>query len=201
MLRQRLHVGRSPLALVGRVVLVAVALGLVWYGLMLVALALKVSPGTVDAISGYRSAYDLLAELSAGDISDRTRLTVGLAGLGTCALFGWLAWKELPRPRLARASVPLAEDERGATEVEPRAVERVAELTASRHPAVTSAAGRLGDDELTLRVTLRRARQVPEVMRQAQERAREALAEHGVPAAAVNVTFAGFDRSTRRELS
>ena len=52
MVRQRLRIGSSPLALLGRIVLVLFALALVWYGAMLVLLAFKVSPHTVNDLSG-----------------------------------------------------------------------------------------------------------------------------------------------------
>ena len=70
MVRQRLRIGSSPLALLGRIVLVLFALALVWYGAMLVLLAFKVSPHTVNQLSGYRSAYNYLAGLEPQDITD-----------------------------------------------------------------------------------------------------------------------------------
>ncbi len=37
------------------------ALALVWYGVMVILLAAKVSPHTVNSISAYRTIYDTLA--------------------------------------------------------------------------------------------------------------------------------------------
>ncbi|MBA3408537.1 MAG: hypothetical protein H0U06_10890, partial [Solirubrobacterales bacterium] len=68
MLRQRLRERTSPLMLVGRLVTLVFALALVWYGLMTVLLALKVSPSTVNTISGYRTAFDWLSGLTPSDV-------------------------------------------------------------------------------------------------------------------------------------
>lgn len=201
MLRQRVHVRTSPLALVGRVVLVIFALALVYYGLMLLLLALKVSPATIDAISGYRTAFDFLSGLTPEDITGTTRLIVAIAGVVALLIFGYLAYKELPRPYLGRSDVRLTEEERGAVDVEPRAIERIAETAALENASVSSAAGRLDEDAMTLNVGVKRARDVPDVLRDVQQRARDALARHEVPQAAVNVTLTGFDRQQRRELN
>ena len=53
MFRQRLRVGRSPLALLGRIVLVLFALVLVWYGAMLALLALKVAPSALQKVVAF----------------------------------------------------------------------------------------------------------------------------------------------------
>jgi len=200
-LRQRLKVASSPLAFLGRGVLVLFALLLIWYGLMLALLALGVSPDTVNGISGYRTAYDYLAGLTPEDITDTTRLIVGLAGLAALLLFGYLAAKELPRPYLARSDLRIAEDERGAVEVGPRAVERVAEVAANEHPTVSGVAGRLEDEAVTVNVTVTSPRGVDQTLTDVQRRVREALARHDLGDRTVNVTVTGFDRQRRRELS
>ena len=48
MLRQRLRTHSSPLARAGQLLVAVLALALVWYGLMLALLALKVSPASVN---------------------------------------------------------------------------------------------------------------------------------------------------------
>ena len=111
MVRQRLRIGSSPLALLGRIVLLLFALALVWYGAMLVLLAFKVSPHTVNQLSGYRSAYNYLAGLEPQDITDDTRLIAGLAGLAGFLVFGYLALKQVPRPHLTRSELQLIDDE------------------------------------------------------------------------------------------
>ena len=94
MLRQRLRIGTSPFGVLGRIMLVLAALALVWYGAMLVLLAFKVSPHTVNQLSGYRSAYNYLVGLKPRDITADTRLIAGLAGLAGFLVFGYLAFKE-----------------------------------------------------------------------------------------------------------
>lgn len=201
MLRQRLRTRRSPLPLVGRTLLVLVALTLVWYGLMLLGLALKFSPGDIDGISGYRSIYDSLAALEQEDITEDARLIVAVAGLFACLIFGLLALRELPRPYLARGEMALLEDERGAVTVEPRAVERVAEGAAGGHPSVSGVSGRLGDDELTVNVHVRRPADLAETLSDVRESVREALKLHELPAMPVHVTLTGFEGPQRRELN
>jgi hypothetical protein len=130
MLRQRLRFRRSPLVYLGHAVIVLVALAIVCYGLMLLLLALKVD--TVNSLSGYRNVYDYLAELEPADIDGQVRLIAGLGGLACFLLLGYLALKELPRPYLARSELELEEQERGVTEMQPRAIERLAEAAGSR---------------------------------------------------------------------
>ncbi len=201
MLRQRIRARTSPLAAIGWVVLVLFAGALAWYGLMLLLLALKAPPGTVDTISGYRTAFAFLAQLTPEDIGSDTRLIAGIAGLVAFLIFAFAALKMLPRPRLARGPVTLADDQSGRVELRPRAVERIAEIAARENPAVSAAAGRLGDEDLTVNLHVSRARETPEVMHDAQRHVREALERHGLPVGTVNITLAGFDRTKRRELS
>src|ERR1700680_1209289 len=157
MLRQRVRIGTSPLALLGRIVLVLFALALVWYGAMLVMLAFKVSPHTVNQLSGYRSAYNYLAGLKPRDITDDTRLIAGLAGLAGFLVFGYLAFKEIPRPHRTRGELRLVDDERGAVDVAPRAIERAVEGAALERDDVQDAAARYATDELAVTISVTRA--------------------------------------------
>ncbi len=199
--RQRLRIGSSPFALLGRVVLVVFALVLVWYGIMLALLALKLSPHTVNQLSGYRGLYAHLAALKPRDATGDTRLIAGLAGLAGLLGFGFLAFKELPRPHLARAALRLRGDERGVVEVAPRAIERVVEAAALELEAVLRVAARYGGDQLTVNIDVIRAGELPETLRSVRTRAREQLAVHGLPGLPVNVTLTGFERLQRRELA
>jgi hypothetical protein len=198
--RQRLRVGSSPLALLGRIVLVLFALALVWYGAMLVLLALKVSPHTVNELSGYRTAYNYLAGLQPHDITDGTRLIAGLAGLVGFVVFGYLAFKELPRPHLTRSELRLSEGERGTVDVAPRAIERAVEGAALERDDVEDAAARYSGDELSVNLSVTRASELPDILRAVRARAREQLLAHGLPALPVNVTLTGYHRTRRREL-
>ncbi len=200
MLRQRLRDRSSPVALLGRAIVALLAAALVFYGAMLMLLAFKVDPGTVDGISAYRSIFDELAGLRPSDATGTVRLVAGLAGLAVFLACGYLAYKELPRPYLARSPLVLSEEERGQLLVQPRAVERMGEIAARRHPAVTSARGRVDADAIVMEVTLRRAAELHDVLHSVQLSVREALTTHGFPARPVAVTLAGFDRRNRREL-
>ena len=151
MLRQRLRERTSPLVFVGRLVTLVFALALVWYGLMTVLLALKVSPSMVNAISGYRTAFDWLSGLTPSDVDGAaTRAIIAAAGVVAFLVFGYLALKQLPRPYLARRELELTADERGEVTVEPRAVERLAEVAATTHPAGQRAQGRYSSDDLSV---------------------------------------------------
>jgi len=199
-LRQSVREHRSPFVYLGRLLLVPVGLALIWYGLMLVALAFKVSPQDVNAISGYRDAYEFLAGLEAPDVTRMIRLITALAGLAAFLIFGFLAWKLIPRPYLARGELTLSEDRRGTSTLEPRAVERAVEIAAREHSSVGDAKARYGDDGIEVDVDLARAQDVPDTLREVQRGVREALQRHDLPDVPVSVTLTGLDRQRRREL-
>jgi hypothetical protein len=200
MLRQRIRARRSPLALLGRLLLLVVSLALVWYGLMVVLLALKVSPQTVNALSGYRSAYDFLAGLEPADITGRVRIVAGLGGALSFLLFGYLALKSLAYPYLARSELLLGEARRGVDVVEPRAVERAVEGAVISHPAIDAASARCGTDDVNVSVRVNDARVAGSALREVRGRGREALAQHELPLLPVNVTLTGFEKPKGREL-
>jgi hypothetical protein len=200
MVRQRLRGRWSPLVFFGLLLLVPVALALIWYGAMLVALAFKAPPEMVNAISGYRDAYDFLADIEAGDVTGRVRLIASLAGLAAFVVLGLLAWKQVPRPYLARGDLTLAENDRGTSTVEPRAIERAAEVAACAHPSVSDATGRYGEDGIDLDIDVKRAGDVLGTLREVQRRVGEALRRHDLPDVPVGVTLTGLERQRRREL-
>ena len=202
MLRQRVRSRGFALShIVARLLVIALALALLWYGAMVILLAFKVSPDTVDSISGYRTAYDYLTGLEPDDITSDVRLVVGLGGLAVFLLFGYLAWREIPRPYLARGDLQLSGGDRGAVDVTARAVERVAEQAALDHDGVADARGLYHDDALTLEIVARGARDLPATLSAVRERAAESLDRHDLPALPVNVTLTGLDRKNRRELA
>jgi hypothetical protein len=200
-LRQSVREQRSPFVYLARLLLVPVALALIWYGLMLVALAFKVSPQDVNAISGYRDAYEFLAGLEAADVTRMVRLITALTGLAAFLIFGFLAWKLIPRPYLTRGELTLSEDRRGTSTVEPRAVERAVEVAAREHSSVGDAKARYGDDGVEVDVDLARARDMPDTLREVQRSIREALRRHDLPEVPVSVTLTGLDTQRRRELA
>lgn len=70
--------------------------------------------------------------------------------------------------------------------VEPRAIERVAEVAAKAHPAISAARGRYSVDDLTVDVNVRRARDVAQILQSARGRIVEALEQHELSAMPVN---------------
>ena len=202
MLRQRLHTRTSPLAFIQRLLELALALALIWYGLILAGLALDViGRGSAETYSGYRTVYDFVADLLAGRASDSARLIAAVAGLVAFFLLLTVAFKQLPRPYLARHDLELEAGDRGTVTVEPRAVERLAEGIALQHPAVVSASARVGTDDLAVLLELRRARDLPDTLRTVQRSVSSGLERHGLPTVPVNVTMTGYDRSSKRELN
>jgi len=202
MLRQRLRTRTSPLAFIQRLLELALALALIWYGLMLAGLALDViGDRSADTYSGYRTAYDFVANLLAGQASDSARLIAGIAGLVSFLLLLIVAFKQLPHPYLARGDLELEDGDRGTLTVEPRAVERLAEGIALQHPAVASASGRFATDDLAVLLEVRRARDLPDTLRTVQRSVSSGLERHGLPTVPVNVTLTSYDRSSKRELN
>src|SRR3954468_655836 len=199
--RQRLRERTSPLVIVGRVVTLLFALALVWYGLMTLLLAVKASSTTVNSLSGYRTAFDWLSGLTPRDVDGGvTRAIVAGAGLLAFLFFGYCALKQIPRPYFARRELELSADDHGEVKIEPRAIERLAEVAAAGHPAVTDARGRYAIDDLSVDITVRRARDLADVLRESQERVIDALRRHELPAMPVNVVLTGYERRHRRDI-
>lgn len=201
MLRQRVRARSFPVARAGAYAVVIIfALALAWGGAMLVLLALKVSPATVDGLSGYRTAYDQVASVGPQDISASTRLIAAIGGLTACLVFGFLAWRAVPRPYLARADLRLEGGERGTVDITARAIERAAEIAALDHPAVAAARARYATDDLTIAVSAGRADALAATLQDVHRRARDSLARHELPPVPVNITLVRFERKNRREL-
>jgi hypothetical protein len=200
-IRQRVKLRTPFLAYVVRALTLLLGLALLWYGLMTVLLAVKVSAHTVNSLSAYRTLFHAAANLKPHDFSTAVRLIAGFGGFLVFLVFLYLAFQELPRPYLARAEMALGEDQRGATVVQPRAIERVAEIAAQGNPNVTVAAGRLGDRELNVAVDMRRATVVADTLMDVRTRVSTELDRLALPDLPVNVTLTHFDRQTRRELS
>jgi hypothetical protein len=199
--RQRVNL-RTPIF--GHLVAgLTIVLGLLlfWYGLMVVLLAVKVSPHTVNSLSAYRTLYDDAIGLKRSDFTTLRRLIAGFAGLIAFVIFISFAFKAWPRPYLARREMILEDDQHGTTNIEPRAIERMAELAARGNPDVISASGRLGDDELNVGIGSRRAGSAAATLHDVHQRVRSDLERHDLPSLPVNVTLTGYDRPIRRELT
>lgn len=200
MLRQRVRSRSYPFARVAAdAVVVIFALALVWGGAMLVLLAFKNSPATIDGLSGYRTAYDYLANLGPQDIGRSTRVIVAIAGVAACLIFAYLAMRTVPRPYLARTDLRVTADERGSVEVRARAIERAAEIAANEHPAVAAARARYGTDDLTLHVSASGAEALGAMLEDVHQRVRDSLARHELPPLPVNITLVRLERPHRRE--
>lgn len=201
--RQRVNTHTSPLAWIGRLILVVVCLAAIWYGLIVLLLALGVIDGdSADLVSGLYTGYDAVTGVTTSDITSNVRLIAGIAGLLAFLIFAYLAIKEIPRPSLARHRLELGEDDRGTVAVQPRAIERAAEGAAIENPSVASASSRYSDDDLHVDVSVRRARDVPDTLRDVQRRVTEALGRHDLPAHPVSVTLTGYDpEQQQREIA
>jgi hypothetical protein len=201
MLRQRVRARSFPFArVVTDAFVVVLALALVWGGAMLVLLALKASPSTVDSLSGYRTAYDYLAGLTPQDITVSVRRVAAIAGLSAAVISGYLAWRAVPRPYLARTDLRLSGDERGTVDVNARAIERAAELAVLDHPSVAAARARYATDDLTVDISVNRADALPATLEDVHRRAHDSLVRHELPALPVNITLVRLERTSRREL-
>ena len=144
-LRTRVRLRTPALAYLVRLITIVLGLALVWYGAMVILLAVKVAPHTVNSISAYRTLYHDVAGLKSSDFTTAVRLIAGFGGFLAFLLLFFLALQELPRPYLARGPLKLADKPEGETTTGPRAIERLAAIAAQRPPAVAAGARRRGD--------------------------------------------------------
>jgi hypothetical protein len=201
MLRQRVRSRSFPVArVITDACVVVLALALVWGGAMLVLLALKAPPGTIDSLSGYRTAYDYLAGLTPQDVTASVRTVATIGGLSAAVIFGVLAWRAVPRPYLARTDLRLSAGERGTVDVNARAIERAAELAVLDHPAVAAARARYATDDLTVDISVNRADALPATLDDVHRRTHDSLVRHELPELPVNITLVRLERTSRREL-
>jgi hypothetical protein len=201
--RQRVRAHTSPLSYVGRLVLVLACLALIWYGLIVLLLALGfLRADDADLVTYAYSGFDFVSGLTAADFTAvTTRVILIGGGLLAFLIFGYLALKEIPRPYLARHSLELGEDDRGVVAVEARAIERAAEGAAFGNPAVTAAKGRYSDEDLEVDVSVNRPREVADTLRDVQQRVTDALGRHDLPPHPVSVILTGFEPERQREIS
>jgi hypothetical protein len=184
--------GRALAGLLGLVVAYA--------GLMVVLLATKSGPDTVDAASGYRSIVDAVGGLTDADATGTLRLAAGIGGLVAFLVLVPLALAQVPRVKVPRGHVDLTTDERGTVTVEPRAVERALEHAAARVDGVSAAAARWETGSATVAVTADRADGLPDRLEQVKGAATDALARHGLPTADVRVLLARFTETPTRRV-
>lgn len=197
----RIHLRTPALAYLARSLTVLLAAILIWYGAMVVLLAVKVAPHTVNSISAYRTMYDFLAKLRESDFSTLRRLLAGFGGLVAFVLFVYLALQELPRPYLSRREVILSRGGSGLLTIEPRAIERLVEIAAACNGDARNPAAHLDGDSLTLNIGVSSARRAAETLSDVRRRAAADLARHELPDLRVNVTLTKFEPTTRRNLA
>jgi hypothetical protein len=196
MIRQRVNLRRRTGALLLLSLTVAFALALVYGGVLAVLLALKLhglGPVQINRVSGYRTAYHWLAGLNRGDFTTARALIAGFGGLLVFLFFISLTLRSLPRPYLARTELGFPVDDRGATVVRPRAVERIAEVAAQGNLHVIGATGRLGDGELNVDIGIDTPPAAAETLIDVRTRVRDQLGVHDLPSMPVNVTLTGYE--------
>jgi uncharacterized alkaline shock family protein YloU len=201
MRRLRLHLRRAPVALLTRALALALARILFWYGAMLVLLAVKVAPHTVNSLSGYRSIYDFLARLRGSDFSTHRRLAGGIGGALAFLVLIYLALQQLPRPYLTRPQTTMLDYDGGTLTIAPRVIERVAEIAASASCDVSKASGRLVTGAVSLNIGVIHAQRVAETLHDVHQRVSREIARHELPALAVDVTVTSYEPTTGRNLS
>ena len=201
MIRQRLHLRTPALALLTRVLTLLLAAILIWYGTMLILLAAKVSPHTVNSLSAYRTMYDWLAKLKMSDFSTLRRLVAGFGGLLGFLALAYLAMQELPRPHRVRHDISLGREAHGSLTIEPRAIERLAEIAACENIDVRNSLALLQHDELTVSVGVRSAPRVVDTLADVRKRVIAELTRHELPMLPVNVIVTRFEPTTGRNLA
>ena len=75
------------------------------------------------------------------------------------------------------------------------------QLAARGNPKVTEAAGRLGDEELSIDIGMGRATIAADTLSDVRGCISTDLERHRLLSLRVNVTLTGYDRNTRRELA
>lgn len=203
MIRQRVNLRRRTGALVVASLTLVFALVLIYGGALTILLALKLhglGPRQINRISGYRTAFHWLAGLHSSQFTTRVSLIAGFGGLLLFLFCASLVLRSIPRPYLARGEVGLPMDDRGATVVRPRALERIAEVAAQANAHVVGSTGRLGDGELNVDVGIDSATEAADTLADVRTRISEDLVRHDLPPMPVNVTLTGYE-PTRRETS
>jgi hypothetical protein len=199
-IRQRVHLRRPGWSAFVRLLTVVFALLVMYGGVLVALLATKaLSPASAEQISDYRLIYHDIAGLHPSDFTTAISLIAGFTGLLVFIMFVFFTFEALPRPYFARTEVELPEQKGGDTIVRPRAVERVAEHAAQADPDVFAAAGRLSDDGLHVDVGVRNAPGAAKTLAEVRRRVAEQLEHHEIPSVPVNVTLAGYERSTRED--
>lgn len=198
--RQRLGLPTGILTTLGQKLMLLVGLALIWGGAVVALLAAGVAPADVQTSTGFRTVYDQLASVGPANWDQTTATVIAVAGVVVFLVLLVLGWAQRLTPHLARTDLTLTDDELGTVTVDPRAIERTAEIAAGRGAAVHAVRARLGEDEMTITIHARGADEIPDTLRGAQERVRTALQDAGTPQQTVRVVVTRFTAPSTREL-
>ena len=198
--RQRLGLPSGVLTTVGQKLMLLVGLALIWGGAVVLLLAAGVAPADVQTFTGFRTVYDQLASVGPAGWDETTAAIIAVAGVVLFLLLLVLGWAQRITPHLARTDVVLTDDELGTVTVNPRAIERAAEVAAGRGAAVHAVRARLGEDEMTITIHASGADQIPDTLRGARERVQAALQDAGTPQQTVRVVVTRFTAPSTRDL-
>lgn len=187
----------------GQKLMLLVAVGLVYAGAVALALAAGVHGDDLERISGAGWLHDRLAELDPSTWSRGATATVAALGVLLAVLLLRLAWAQRLVPQRTRTAFELSATApaAGRTTVQPRAIERAAEVAAAGDPGVRAAKATLGDGDLTVHLHARDAARLPEILRDAERRTRAALHAAGVgDDVGLRLTITRFSAPSRTEL-
>lgn len=198
--RQRLGLPSGIRTTLGQKLMLPVGLLLLWGGVVVVLLAAGLAPADVQSSTGYRTVYDELAAVGPASWDSTTATVVAVAGVVLFLLLLALGWAQRITPHLARTDLVLADDDLGTVTVQPRAIERAAEVAAGRGAAVHAVRARLGEDELTITIHARGADELPDTLRGAHRRVTAALQDAGTPQKTVRVVVTRFTAPATRDL-
>jgi hypothetical protein len=198
--RQRLGLPSGVLTTIGQKLMLLVGLALIWGGAVVALLAAGVAPADVQGVTGYRTVYDELAAVGPATWDDTTAIVIAVAGVVLFVALLALGWAQRITPHLARTDLVLTDDDLGVVTVDPRAIERAAEIAAGRGAAVHAVRARLGEDGMSITIHARGAAEIPDTLRGAQQRVRAALQDAGTPQQTVRVVVTRFTAPSTREL-
>lgn len=185
----------------GQKLMFVIALGLIYGGAVALALAAGVTGGDLDRVTGAAWLQDELASIDLAAWSQATTIGVGVGGVVLAAVFVRLAWAQRLVPQRTRLSHELETDGAGRTTVQPRAIERAAELASTEDPGVRAAKATLSADEITVHLHVRDAARLPDLLRAAKSRTQAALEAAGLADdVAVRLTVTRYSTPSRTEL-
>lgn len=185
----------------GQKLMFVIALGLIYGGVVALALAAGVSGRDLEQFTGAGWLQDELASIDLASWSQSTTIAVAIGGVVLAALCVRLAWAQRLVPQRTRLAHELETDGVGRTTVQPRAIERAAELASTEDPGVRAAKATLTADEITVHLHVRDAERLPDLLRAAKSRTTAALSAAGMADDVdVRLTVTRYSTPSRTEL-